>query len=254
MIWIVKPVNPPKILTTKGAEQTERDCADYDDSPTNYSAGKKLFVIDSKIYRSESVKRVLRRAQYNKCAYCESKFLSTSYGAVEHYRPKGAVQQARRQRKEYPGYYWLAYDWNNLLFICTVCNTKKGELFPLTNDSGRARNHLDDIRMEQPLLLNPTIENPRDHIRFREGAPVFFTEIGRITIQVLDLERGDLDEARRERLTELKRLRDIIELEKGSANPNAQTLLQQVREYLATAVLPEAEYSSMARDFLDSNG
>ena len=30
------------------------------------------------------------------------KFRATSYGAVEHYRPKGAVQQARSQKKEYP--------------------------------------------------------------------------------------------------------------------------------------------------------
>jgi len=61
------------------------------------------------------------------------------------YRPKGAVQQAPGQKKEYPGYYWLAYDWNNLLFICTACNTKKRELFPLTDSKGRARSHHDDI-------------------------------------------------------------------------------------------------------------
>jgi hypothetical protein len=52
---------------------------------------------------------------------------------------------------------------------------------------------------------------------------------------------------------ELKRLRDFIELEKGSVDLNAQTLVQRAREHLAAAARPEAEYSSMVRDFLDSN-
>lgn len=191
MIRIVKPIKVPKILTTRGTEQIQQDCAAYDASPTDYRSGEKTFTIDSKIYRAESVKKVLRRAQYNKCCYCETRFLATSYGAVEHYRPKGAVQQARGQKKEYPGYYWLAYDWNNLLFSCTACNTKKRELFPLRDNNARARSHYDDIAMEQPFLVNPAVENPRDHIRFREGDPEHLTEIGRITIQVLDLRRPD---------------------------------------------------------------
>jgi len=105
MIRIVKPAKPPKILTTTGAEQTRKDCAAYDDSPADYCSGEKTFNIDSNIYRSQSVKKALRRAQYDKCCYCESKFLATSYGPVEHYRPKGAVQQAPGQKKEHPGYY-----------------------------------------------------------------------------------------------------------------------------------------------------
>src|SRR5437870_59542 len=108
MIRIVKPAKPPNILTTKGAEQTRKDCASYDDSPADHCSGEKTFSINSNIYRSESVWKLLSHAQYHKCCYCESKFLATSYGPVEHYRPKGAVQQARGQKKEYPGYTgWL---------------------------------------------------------------------------------------------------------------------------------------------------
>jgi hypothetical protein len=49
---------------------------------------------------------------------------------------------------------WLAYDWNNLLFSCTACNTKKRELVPLIDNKARACSHHDDITMEQPLLID----------------------------------------------------------------------------------------------------
>ena len=94
MIRIVKPDNVPKILTTKGAEQTQRDCTAYDNSPDDYRSGTKTFNSNNRIYGTKSVKNALLRAQNDKCCYCESKFLSTDYGDVEHYRPKGAVKQA----------------------------------------------------------------------------------------------------------------------------------------------------------------
>jgi uncharacterized protein (TIGR02646 family) len=253
MIRIVKPVTAPKMLA-KGVEQTRKDCATYDNSPTDYQSRRKTLSIDSKIFGAKSVKNALLRIQHNKCCYCESKFRHTSYGAVEHYRPKGSVKQAPGQREEYPGYYWLVYDWNNLLVSCEVCNTSyKGVMFPLVDDSIRARSHHHNIALEQPLFLNPAAEHPRDHIRFRGDAPEPITEVGRATIQGLGLQRSDLEENRRHRLMELKRLRDFIELEKGSVDLNAQTLVQRAREHLAAAARPEAEYSSMVRDFLDSN-
>jgi uncharacterized protein (TIGR02646 family) len=252
MIRIIKPIQAPKILTTRGAAQIQQDCAAYDASPTDYRSGEKTFNIDTKIYGAESVKQALRRAQYDKCCYCEDKkFLATSYGAVEHYRPKGAVQQARGQKKEYPGYYWLAYDWNNLLFSCTTCNTKKRDLFPLRDNNARARSHADDIAMEQPFLVNPAVDNPRDHIRFREGDPDHLTEIGRITIQVLCLRRPALDEARRERLAELKSLCKWVEKLKSLPDPSIQAVVREMREKLEAAIRPEAEYCSMAIDFLE---
>jgi len=254
MIRIVKPIQAPKILTTRGTAQIQQDCAAYDASPTDYRSGEKTFNIDTKIYGAESVKQALRRAQYHKCCYCEDKkFLATSYGAVEHYRPKGAVQQARGQKKEYPGYYWLAYDWNNLLFSCTTCNTKKRDLFPIQDNNARARSHYDDLAMEQPLLVNPAIENPRDHIRFSEGDPEHRTEIGRVTIQVLCLRRQDLEEARKEWLAQLKFFRKLVEEQKDSTDPSIQALVREAREKLDAAIRPEAEHCSMAMDFLGSN-
>ena len=252
MIRIVKPVKPPKILTTKGTEQTRKDCAAYDDSPSDYRSGEKKFYIDSQIYGNKSVKNALLLAQHSKCCYCERKL--NSYGAVEHYRPKGAVKQAPQQKQEYPGYYWLAYDWNNLLVSCERCNTShKGNLFPLIDNNARAGSHRDDITIEQPLLINPAVVEPWDHIRFREDAPEPLTEIGRITIQYLSLRRAQLEEARRERLAALKICWNFIEVTKNSNDADIQQMRDEAIKFLAASMYPEAEYSAMAQDFIKSS-
>ena len=254
MIRIIKPVKLSKDFDERCAEQTRKDCITYDNSPLTINPGERHLASTAKSIGAKSVKNALLRVQHNKCCYCESKFRHTSYGAVEHYRPKGSVKQAHGQREEYPGYYWLVYDWNNLLVSCEVCNTSyKGDLFPLVDNNARACNHHDNIDIEQPLFINPTVDNPRDHIRFRGDAPEPLTEVGGATIHGVGLQRSDLEEARRQRLMELKRLREVIELGVDSADPNMRTLARQAREHLAAAVCPETEYSSMAWDFLNSN-
>ena len=174
MIRIEKPIKVPPVLTTKGAEQTRKDCAAYDRYPGDYRSGSKKFDFDSNIYSAKSVKNTLLKAQHNKCCYCESKIYpsSPSYSAVEHFRPKGAVKQDAGQSQEYPGYYWLAYDWSNLLISCGPCNSShKRNLFPLMASGLRARSHHDDTKAEQPLFIHLALEDPRGHIRFRGEVP-----------------------------------------------------------------------------------
>jgi len=57
---------------------------------------------------------------HGKCAYCASKITSIYNGDIEHFRPKGGYGETNPIKK--PGYYWLASDWNNLLFACPFCN------------------------------------------------------------------------------------------------------------------------------------
>jgi hypothetical protein len=53
-----------------------------------------------------------------KCAYCESLREKHSEGAVEHFRPKSK-------------YWWLACCYDNYLFACGICNSEKGNAFPV---------------------------------------------------------------------------------------------------------------------------
>jgi hypothetical protein len=77
--------------------------------------------------------------------HCERE-ISGYYGDAEHYRPKGAVKykteageledatcevlnprQGRIVTQRHPGYFWLAYDWRNLLPSCVFCNSGQGK-------------------------------------------------------------------------------------------------------------------------------
>jgi uncharacterized protein (TIGR02646 family) len=87
------------------------------------------------------MRSVLFDAFLGKCAYCEVQFVLDQTGDVEHFRPKAGVVDEHDQRVDHPGYYWLAYEWSNLLPSCSKCNrltkTKdgrrvgKGERFPV---------------------------------------------------------------------------------------------------------------------------
>src|SRR5262249_341553 len=98
---------------------------------------------------------------HDKCAYCENKPLAGYPGDVEHYRPKGKVDED----ESHPGYYWLAYDETNLLPSCSLCNQpRRAKLthFPVKGAHSRDARKL---AAEVPLLLNPYDKrvNPFDH-------------------------------------------------------------------------------------------
>ena len=82
----------------------------------------------------------LDRGYLGKCVYCEGKFGLVTYGDLDHYRPKQQIKQGsgkvvqikiRGHEIPHPGYFWLAYDYRNLLPTCDRCNrTSKGSRFP----------------------------------------------------------------------------------------------------------------------------
>ncbi|HEV7744196.1 MAG TPA: hypothetical protein VGO56_04290 [Pyrinomonadaceae bacterium] len=130
---------------------------------------------------------------HGKCAYCESAIDADQPGDIDHFRPKGEVRDLEGavvsvgdehgNFTSHPGYYWLAYDWRNLLPACADCNrpskkkTKgtrvgKGSRFPVANEyavSAGAEDH------EQPLLINPADpdEEPSLHMEFDDLGILF---------------------------------------------------------------------------------
>ena len=150
MIRVAKRACPDALRA--GAERTRADRAAYDENAAAYSNGERRFDPDRAIYGHQTVRTALREAQHRKCCYCESRFDANAAAHVEHYRPKGAVRQDRESRRRFPGYYWLAYSWENLYWCCPVCNGRKNDLFPLEEPTARARSHRDDVTREKPLL------------------------------------------------------------------------------------------------------
>lgn len=121
-----------------------------------------------KIDGYDCVKKVLHRAQQGLCAYCGERAREKGL-AVEHFRPKGAVdRRLRPQSKQIkqPGYWWLSWTWENLVLSCGTCNTPyKGIYFPIHGDPLSELNF--DLSLEDALLVDPTREDPMDAITWR---------------------------------------------------------------------------------------
>jgi len=182
----------------------------------------------SGLYRDDELRQRLELLFAEKCAFCEKYWDDKE---VEHFRPKGGVTE----NPEHPGYYWLAYTWSNLYPTCVRCNqrrsdvssptTGKGNHFALMDESKRARLPTDNLQLEEPLLLDPCVDNPEEHLYIgitgRVEPLVDDDARARYTIDVFGLNRDSLVKARRDIFLRALRTPETEEL-----NPE--------REFLAT--------------------
>ena len=246
MIRVERLYPAPSKLLEDGVRQTELDCVAYDNSPEEYISQRDRFQ-NRDYYNDGEVKDLLMEMHHGKCCYCEAKHGRGDLH-VEHFRPRGAVRQPPDGRNEYPGYYWLAYCWENLFLACPTCNRKKGSKFPLANPEQRARSHNDNVTSEQPAFLNPAEDNPRDHIRFMDDAPWPLTERGKQTIGELDLRRPDLTESRMRYISLLRINIDILKVEPA---PNIRGFQQEAVRILEAAMQRDGPFSAMVLDLLE---
>ncbi len=151
----------------------------FEDEKEDLLTKKSDHRFNSYIYNN-AVKEELKELYHNKCAYCES-FMSDDTFTVEHYRPK-------KGDGDY-SYYWLGYEWSNLLPVCKKCNNKKRGQFPvavpsqfLPNSGKKCRVKIPqllpngDLDMEamkanhpylldeKPYLLHPEIDEPKEYL------------------------------------------------------------------------------------------
>lgn len=165
------------------------------------------------VYKDATVFKQLREDFKDQCAYCESKLdFATSYFPVEHYRPKTAYKTLDDKKDKCPGYWWLAYEWSNLLLSCQVCNTYKSTYFPLADEAKRDIPNK-KIEDEDPLILSPVDDNPYEHIVFRceyalakDGSPK-----GQTTIDKCKLNRPELVNSRLNKWLELQKVKKQCE-------------------------------------------
>ena len=175
------------------------------------------FSIDQALYKR--FMKYLLALFGGKCAYCETLITSNQPGDVEHYRPKGRVVgddnkpvKALHPVKgaiDHPGYFWLAYDWSNLLPSCADCNRRRNHGIEEPQAAGKADRFPvkganvcvpEEIGVEEPYLIDPTKIQPSEHLEFHpDGTVSGRTEEGRRTIELFGLNlREALKDARRE--------------------------------------------------------
>ncbi len=195
-----------------------------------YNAGKRDFRptdFASAIYGNKVVKSLLLDIQNGKCCFCEQKRPHGREGDVEHFRPKTGFRVDTESSLQKPGYYWLAYDFDNLFYACKVCNQEyKKNYFPLSDETKRAFSHNDDWKNEDSLILHPEFDNPSDHIEFvaEIAKPKDGSAKGEITIEFAGLNDPKLVEQRFEYLKILRKLALIAR----QGDSDAQDLLKDL--------------------------
>lgn len=247
MIKINKGTSPAYLLSSTISTAINTVKSTYDGNPTFYQ-NNSLDI--TSLYNHKDVKDQLIKLQHGKCCFCEARIVHISYGDVEHFRPKKGYQQDEKDPLHHPGYYWLAFDWENLFLSCQLCNQReKKNFFPLTDPSSRAKCHHDNINNESPLFINPSVEDPQDFITFigEVPSPISGNSRAKETIIRLKLDRVELNE---DRLEYLDNIRDIeIWFLKYLQNiKDVDEIVQAGNEFkdiLLKHIKPEASYSSM---------
>jgi len=238
----------PPILSDAGMVERDALCQAYKD-------GKKEFTFNNEIYGHAEVKSTLQTIQDGKCCFCEAKILHVSYGDVEHYRPKAGWIQANEKLNK-PGYYWLAYDWDNLFLSCQICNQRhKKNFFPLLDNSKRALSHEGNIADESPFFIKPDKDNPEQFIEFKEEIPFPLNghHRGSSTILTLGLNRETLNENRRIKLALVRILYNLARDIPVTTPEIKKKAVHEIKKLAAEYTVDNAEYTAMFRAFFSKN-
>ncbi|KAA0923775.1 HNH endonuclease [Psychrobacter sp. ANT_H56B] len=112
----------------------------------------------SSVWNNNHIKIPLLRSSYGKCAYCECPLTSESnYMEVEHFEDKNHNEDK-------------VVIWENLLPSCKKCNGSKGT-----------------HNVIQEPIINPYVDEPKDHLSMRLYRFRGKTDKGKNTIEVTNL-------------------------------------------------------------------
>jgi uncharacterized protein (TIGR02646 family) len=216
------------------------------------------------VYGDDRVRAALEALFCDKCAYCETKITGGSDWEVEHFRPKARVAE----RPDHPGYFWLAYEWSNLYFSCTLCNQRrrdrprwgdcslagtggKGDQFPLLDEGGRAMSPSHDLDRERPLLLDPCRDDPDQVLSYNglgEIMAIGDDPRGHATIDVFHLDRRRLRDLRHGVVDEVIRVLTILKTRRDEISTEVRMdLLNWLRQFRLD---DSSEYAGVARAIL----
>lgn len=219
----------------------------------------------TKLYSADSIQRALEAIYHGKCAYCELRPMG-SPPQVEHFRPKNGVATI-----QHTGYYWLAYEWSNLLLACANCNSRKGNHFPIRHIANRvlvptlengviseSSNFISNtpLRLEGCMLLNPEIDYPENHLIYSsKGKLLDLTDRGKISIDRYDLNREELYlNGRKKIIDELyqKLFRRLNRYVTGKRNASLviEDILDVIKEDIVRPIVEEHAYTAFLKNVL----
>lgn len=180
----------------------------------------------------EKIKSVLSVSSNHKCAYCECSLLEGGYSQVEHFYPKSLYPEE-------------AFDWDNYLAICTLCN-------------GEKLNH--DTKKE--LIVNPYDEDPNNYFYYESIniKAIDENEIAKNTIKVVGLETGRLWRPRAEILISLNEYSRNLKEALYDFHENSDTdvkKINRIKKIKASLYIiddmkdPRNKYSAFSKSYLE---
>lgn len=217
----------------------------------NITSGKHKLTFKREVYAHSSVKDELIKMQNDKCCFCESKITHICYGDVEHFRPKAGWRKNRSSKLTRPGYFWLAYTWDNLFLSCQLCNQReKRNHFPLASEQSRCVYPTTNTANENQVFIHPCDDDPEHHIGFRGDMPfpINGSKKGKATIKGLGLERKPLRLRRAEKLGPLKMVYQIA----TGVIPAPPVDVARANQILAENSKSDSQYASVVRCAIQS--
>lgn len=170
-------------------------------------------------YQNSEIKEALEKETHGKCAYCESKFKHIAFGDIEHILPKN--KNARPD---------LYVEWTNLTLACEVCN----------------RINKKDYYDPSDPIINPIIEEPEQYLI--ACGPFIYQMPGKrkgeLSISILNLNRTELIERRKEKIEILLPLVDKWKKEKN------ETLKKLLYSQIKREAGADKEFSFVINSYL----
>jgi hypothetical protein len=226
--------------------------------------------IDKNAEKCSALRDPLWKVGLMKCWYSEAA-LQQPEGQVEHYRPKKRLSD---QKVPHAGYWWRAFDWENLRLAHPTVNRRKtdyitgkragkGSYFPLRHESARAKN-LHEEAKEEPVLLDPIVAADTRLLCFSEesGAPSpryskeqeeWLHQRARESIEYYHLNEASWNAKRADLMAIVRKLCDQLEkLAEGGRAENVayMTKIDEIVDYIK----PTAEFSAACAQVVRERG
>jgi 5-methylcytosine-specific restriction endonuclease McrA len=224
--------------------------------------------IDTHESECSALRDVLWAVGHAKCWYSEAS-LQQCEGQVEHYRPKKRLHGARHE-----GYWWRAFDWENLRLAHPTVNRRKtdyltgkrvgkGSYFPLRDEARRAQNRAEETN-EEPVLLDPVVPSDTLLICFDEasGAPrprykreqnEWLHRRTTESIEYYHLNEGTWNATRADLMSAVRTLCDQLE-ELAVTQPRDEAAYHQKIDEIVAYISPFAEFSSACLQVVRDKG
>jgi uncharacterized protein (TIGR02646 family) len=253
-------------------EDAKKKCAEKTLSPDEteqavHKARSKAISAKSKVWSDAG--KVLRKLSGEKCWYCETDEVRSDM-PVDHFRPKNSVVECDGK---HPGYWWLAFEWENYRLACTYCNSRrvfedseggKHDHFPLLDEKKRAFKNGDEGK-ESPLLLDPCDVDDVDCLTFIGTGQAWETERNKKrndykrANKSIELYHLNQQKAVRERhriaiktKDRVERIAEIFEVKKDDRTPQQTKDLKRLTAELVAFVRSGQCFCTAARVYLSS--